>query len=193
MWTGIRSGLLISMLGKLNWFLLTGPITMVLLMWKWMGLFFRKNNLLRYWSWPSLLNWVGALTLFLLQKLPPRKLEKFLSPKVALYLYKSTMGPCMQYCCHVWAGTPSCYLELLDILLKWICRTVGPSLVASLGPLVHHWNVAVVPLPYFRPRSARHSDRLHNFSVSIPRCYKNVNANSFFPPTAQLDSGILCL
>ena len=31
-WTGTRSGLLISMLGKLSWFCLTGLITMVLLM-----------------------------------------------------------------------------------------------------------------------------------------------------------------
>ena len=31
-WTGVRSGLLISMLGKLSWFRLTGLITMVLLM-----------------------------------------------------------------------------------------------------------------------------------------------------------------
>ena len=33
----------------------------------------------------------------------------FLSPKIALYLYKSTIRPCMEYCCHVWAGAPSCY------------------------------------------------------------------------------------
>ena len=26
---------------------------------------------------------------------------KFLSPEVALYLYKSTLRPCMEYCCHV--------------------------------------------------------------------------------------------
>ena len=26
---------------------------------------------------------------------------KFLSPEVALYLYKSTIRPCMEYCCHV--------------------------------------------------------------------------------------------
>ena len=43
---------------------------------------------------------------------------KFLSPEVALYLYKSTICPCMEYCCHVWAGAPSCYLELLDKLQK---------------------------------------------------------------------------
>ena len=59
---------------------------------------------------------------------------KFLSPEVALYLYKSTIRSYMEYCCHVWAGAPSCYLELLDKLQKRICRTVGPSLVNSLEP-----------------------------------------------------------
>ena len=39
---------------------------------------------------------------------------KFLSPEVALYLYKSTIRPCMEYCCHVWTGAPSYYLELQD-------------------------------------------------------------------------------
>ena len=62
---------------------------------------------------------------------------KFLSPEVALYLCKSTIRPCMEYCCHVWAGAPSCYLELLDKLQKRICKTVGPSLVASLESLAH--------------------------------------------------------
>ena len=33
---------------------------------------------------------------------------KFLSPEVALYLYKSTIRPCMEYCCHVWTCAPSC-------------------------------------------------------------------------------------
>ena len=112
---------------------------------------------------------------------------KFLSLEVALYLYKSTIRPCMEYCCHVWAGAPSCYLELLDKLQKQICRTVGPSLAASLEPLAHRRNVAslslfyryyfgrcsselaqLVPLPYSRGRS---TDRLHDFSVTIPRYF----------------------
>ena len=41
---------------------------------------------------------------------------KFLSLEVALYLCKSTICPCMEHCCHIWAGAPSCYLELLDKL-----------------------------------------------------------------------------
>ena len=129
---------------------------------------------------------------------------KFLSPEVALYLYKSTIRPCMEYCCHVWAGAPSCYLELLVKLQKRICRTVGPSLAASLEPLAHHQNVAslslfyryyfgrcsselaqLVPLPDSRGRSTRYSDRLHDFSLTIRRCYKDVYVNSFFPRIAR--------
>ena len=58
---------------------------------------------------------------------------KFLSPDVALYFYKSTIQPCMEYCCHVWSDAPSYYLELLDKLQKWIYRTVGPSIAAFLN------------------------------------------------------------
>ena len=36
--------------------------------------------------------------------------KKFLSPEVALYLYKSTICSCMEYYFHVWACTPGCYL-----------------------------------------------------------------------------------
>ena len=73
---------------------------------------------------------------------------KFLSPEVALCLYKSAIRPCMEYCCHVWVGAHTCYLELLDKLQKRICRTVSPSLAASLEPLAHHRNVASLSLFY---------------------------------------------
>ena len=41
---------------------------------------------------------------------------KFLSTEVDLYLCKCTIRPCIEYCSHVWAGAPSCYLELLGKL-----------------------------------------------------------------------------
>ena len=105
----------------------------------------------------------------------------------------------MECCCHVWAGPPSCYLELR------ICRTVGPSLASSLEPLVHRRNVAslslfyryyfgrcsselaqLVLLPCSRGRSTHYSYRLHDFSVTIPRCYKDVYGHIFSPRTARL-------
>ena len=108
---------------------------------------------------------------------------QFLSPEVALYLYKSTIRPYMEYCYHVQAGATRRYLELLDKLQKWIFRSVGPSFAATLEPLAHRQNIArislfyryyfgrcsfelvqMVPLPYSRGRSSRYSDRLHNFT-----------------------------
>ena len=111
----------------------------------------------------------------------------------------------MEYCCHVLVGAPSCYLELLDKLQKRICRTVVPSLAACLEPLADCRNgvslslfyryyfgrcsselAQLVPLSYSRRRSTRYSDRLHDFSVTIPRCFKDVYVTSFFPRTARL-------
>ena len=105
----------------------------------------------------------------------------------------------MECCCCVWAGAPRCYLELLDKLQKRICRTVGSSLAASLEPLAHCRNVAslslfyryyfgrcsselaqLVPLLFSRGRSTRYFDRLHDFSVIIPKWYKDVYVNCFF-------------
>ena len=130
---------------------------------------------------------------------------KFLSPEVALYLHKSTILSCMKYRCQVRAGAPNCYLELSDKLQKKICRTVGPSFAASFEHLAHGRDVAslsffcrfyfgrcsselaqLVPLPFSRGRSTRYSDRLHDFSVTIPRPYKGVHVNSFFSGIARL-------
>ena len=111
----------------------------------------------------------------------------------------------MEYYCHVWVGAPSYYLELLDELQKQIWRTVDPSLAASPKPLAHPRNVAslslfysyyfgrysselaqLVPLPYSQGRSTSYFDRFNDFSVNIPRWYKDIYVNSFFPRTARL-------
>ena len=101
-------------------------------------------------SFSSRLDWGSCITS--IAKTASKKIAalirsmKFLSPEVALYVYKSTIRRCMEYCCHVWAGAPSCYLELLDKLQKRICSTVGPSLATYLEPLAHRRNVASVSL-----------------------------------------------
>ena len=97
-WARVRSGLLISMLGKLSWFRFTGLITMVLLMggsileekssFKMLGLTFSSKL-----DWGSYIisiaktasKKIGALI----------RSMKFFSPEVALYLYKCTIRPCM--------------------------------------------------------------------------------------------------
>ena len=117
---------------------------------------------------------------------------KFVSPEIALYLYKSTIWSCTEYCCHIWVGAPSCCLGLLDKLQKWIWRTLGPSLAVSLEPLFHRQNIASLIfsmgitlvnahlnlLNWFHyvilEKSTRYSDRLLDFSVTTPRCYNDV-------------------
>ena len=37
----------------------------------------------------------------------------------------------------------------------------------------------LLPLPYSQGSSTHYSDRLHDFSVTIPRSYKDVYVNSF--------------
>ena len=45
---------------------------------------------------------------------------KFFSPKVAFYLYKSTIQPCTKFYWHVWAGVPIGYLHVLAKLEKQV-------------------------------------------------------------------------
>ena len=135
---------------------------------------------------------------------------KFLSPEVARYLYKSTIHRCMEYCCHVWASAPSCYLDLLDKLQKRICRTVGPSLAASLKPLAHRRNVTSLSL-FYRYYFFRCSSELTQL-VPLPLSRRRstcilIDCMIFLSPfldvtrmslstvslLAQLESGILCL
>ena len=125
---------------------------------------------------------------------------RFFSLEYHLYLYKSSIRPCMVYSCHVWAGVPSCYLELLDKLQKQICFTCCVSwtlgLLSNCGQLKSFLKVLLWQMffrtgstgstCYSRGRSTRDSDRLHGFSVTIPRCCKGVYVTSFFPCTARL-------
>ena len=104
---------------------------------------------------------------------------KLLSPEFALYLYKSIIQPCMEHSCHVWAGAPSCCLELLDKLQKQICRTVGPSLAAS------H-----VPLPYSQGLLIILIDCMIFLSIFLDVTRMSISSVTVL---TRLGSGILCL
>ena len=63
-----------------------------------------------------------------------------------LYLYKSTVRPVMEYCCHIWAGAPACHLSLLDGIQRRIANLVGHDLASSLEPLSLRRSVASLGL-----------------------------------------------
>ena len=99
---------------------------------------------------------------------------------------------------------PSCHLDMLNKLKKRVCRIVDPSRAAYLAPLVHLLNIASislfyrcylvdvhltwlkVSLPHSSGRSTFYSNRSHDFSVTILRCYKVVYDNDFFSHTDRL-------
>ena len=77
-----------------------------------------------------------------------------------------------------------CYLDMLDKPLGH-CRNVASFWRYSFGAF--SFELAEVVLHcYSRGRYTRYSDRLHDFSVTIARCYKDIYVNSFFPRTAGL-------
>ena len=118
---------------------------------------------------------------------------------------------------HAWNTVVMSGMVLL--VATWNCQISYKNKYARMLalPLVlllnHHWNVAslslfyryyfgkcsselaeLVPLPFSRSWCTRYSDRLHDFPVTIHRCYKvmstvlcqHVCVNSFFPRTARL-------
>ena len=129
---------------------------------------------------------------------------KFLSPEVLLYLCESSYGLAwnnviMSRLVRL-AATWNCQINHKNEYIG-LCRTTFLETlacrrnVASLRLFCRHYFgrfsselAQMVPLHHFRGSSIRHSDRLYDFSVTIPRCFKV----DFL--LAQVDSlGILCL
>ena len=116
----------------------------------------------------------------------------------------------MECCCHVWAGAPSCYLEVLDKVQKQIFRSVGPSFAASLEPLPHGGNVNSLSLfyKYYFGRCSLNWVKWFHFlfleeDLLVILIYCMIFLSPFLDVTrmsmstvsfiAQLDSGILYL
>ena len=71
-------------------------------------------------TFSSKLDWVSHI--MCIAKTASRKVGalicsmKFLASEVALYLYKSTIRLCMEYCCYIWAGaTWNCWVSYKNV------------------------------------------------------------------------------
>ena len=131
--------------------------------------------------------------------------RSYLTPESILYLYKSSIRPCIEYCCHIWAGAPADCLSLLDRIQRRICNAIGQDLSSKLDSLSHRRNVASLslfyryfhghcsaelsslcpPLKTFQ-RATRLSSSSHRFTVLTPDCHKKLYSRSFFPRTSCL-------
>ena len=131
--------------------------------------------------------------------------QNFLSPESILYLYKATIRPCIEYCCHIWAGDSADCLSLLDRIQRRITNIVGPDLSSKFQSLSHRRNVASLSLfyKYFHGscsdelksltptlksfnRVTRYSANAHPFTVQLPSFNRQFYSKSFFPCTSDL-------
>ena len=123
-----------------------------------------------------------------------------------LYLYKSTIRSCLEYCCHIWAGAPITSLKILNMVQKRL-KNLGEDLFSKLQPLSHRRDVASFSLfyRYFHGYCSRDLASLIpntypscNSSIQPHRYFRNHNAvylprrntttysNSFIPRTSNL-------
>ena len=95
-----------------------------------------------------------GLFYFSITKTSSRKIEalicsmKFISSEDAYYIYNFTIRLCMEYCCHLGAGAPSCYLGMFNKPQKQVRRTIRPSIGAFLEPLAFCWIIVSLSLFY---------------------------------------------
>ena len=120
----------------------------------------------------------------------------YLTPDAILHLYKSLIRPCMEYCCHIWAGASTSMLNMLERIQVRVINMIGPNLSSGLQSLSHRRNVASLSLFYryynglcsdelsalvpprkVFVRSTRSAAKSHLHTVEIP---------SFFPRTSVL-------
>ena len=89
--------------------------------------------------------------------------------QVAIYHYRTTIRPCIECCCHVCTGAPSCYLDMLDDLQKWVCRNVRSSLFVSWTLFSSSKRVTSVGITLVDIHLNSCSDGLYDFSITISR------------------------
>ena len=132
--------------------------------------------------------------------------RNYLTPEAILYLYKSQIRPKMDYCSHIWAGSPKSTLSVLDRLQNRIRSLVGDQLfsnlqlghrrdVASLSLLYRYVNgkcsaelKGLVPPLWEFVRNTRYSVSCnnHTYLLRIPLEKKKFHSNSFFHRTASM-------
>ena len=144
----------------------------------------------------SFLNSIGALTFVSIAKTAPKKIGalicsvNFLSPEVVLYPYNFSIRLCMEYCYYTWSVACNCslwyegngYVGLyLHLLNSWFIIEIQPALAFSIGITLAdvHLNwlncLTLVGGPLV--------SLMHDFSVTILRCYKGVTSLGCFQTT----------
>ena len=128
----------------------------------------------------------------------------YFSPSQLLTIYKSHIRPSLEYCSHVWGGSPKSSLHLLDRVQSNAIRLINnPNLTNSLQSLSHRRLVVdlsifnryfhghcsqeiktIIPDPVRRVRTTRSSTYSHPFQVTLPNLRALSHKSSFIPRTS---------
>lgn len=132
------------------------------------------------------------------------RFRRFFTSDQLLTLYVGTIRPCMEYCSHIWGGSPG--VGLLDKVQAKAVRLINsPALTSGLPSLSLRRNVGslclfyryyfgrcseelhgCVPPPLRRARSTRQAINSHRYAVTLDGCRVERYARSFFPSTSIL-------
>ena len=130
----------------------------------------------------------------------------YFSPSLLLTVYKAKIRPSLEYCSHVWGGSPKSSLHLLDRVQSKAIRLINnPILTNSLQSLPHRRLVAdlsifyryfhghcsqeiknIIPDTVRRIRTTRSSTYSHPFQVTLPKQRTLSHKSFLIPRTFQL-------
>ena len=129
--------------------------------------------------------------------------RSFFSSSELLKLYVGLIRPCMEYCSHVWGGSP--YVRILDRVEAKAFRLINDaSSTSQLDSLSLRRRVAsltifykyyfgncseeiksIMPPPLPRPRNTRQTSVSHNFCVRLDNARIDAFNQSFIPLTSR--------
>ena len=121
-------------------------------MWKWIGLFLRKNYLLRFGGWLSLLNWIGAFKYICIAKTASKKLEPWFALWHLFFLKLLCISINLPYG-HAWNTVIMSGLVLLVATWNcWINYKNGYTrlLVLHLLPHLNPWLIVEMSAEVYR-------------------------------------------
>ena len=134
------------------------------------------------------------------------KVRGYFSPSQLSTIYKCHIRPSLEYCSHIWGGTPKSSLHPLDKVQSKEIRLINnPNLTNSLQSLSYHRLVVdlsifyryfhghcsleiknIIPGPVMRVRTTRSFIQTHPFQITPLNPRTLAHKSSFIPRTSQL-------
>ena len=106
----------------------------------------------------------------------------YFSPSKLLTIYKSQIHPSLEYCSHVWGGTPKSSLHLLDRVQSTAILLINnPNLTNFLQSLSHRLLVADLSI-FYHYFHGNCSQKIKNIIPDLMRCAQTTRSSTYSHP-----------